>query len=222
MIMAFFRWLFGQRRSSESPSLESVSEMSHADAREHYERQRTDPAACTHFAVPDALSPSSEPVCPACGGSLGNRKAPSRRSSFKCKKCGAQLHADPHQRLFSSVYLTEAQASLVGFLWQLDHWVFTAGTWRDFCWAKGQIGKGDQPSTVNVVADTIWFLLNYNYEHVGEINPSGSPPCDDPILSQLSREESSFSLKTYRQDIRALIEEFRIERARGFGPDTLG
>ncbi len=188
--MRLLSWLFRQT------STKSAGNMTHADARTYLEGQRRDPAASTRAAFPAPMLPSSTAVCPNCGESLGDRAPPSRRSKFKCKKCAAEVHADPRQRLFASVYLTEEQANLVDFLSQLDHWVFTAGSWHDFCWAKQQIGKADQQNTTDVVADAIRFLLNYNREHIAAINSSAD----------------AFMQKTYKEDITNLIQEFSSDR----------
>jgi len=173
--------------------------MTHEDARQFYEKQRRDPAAMArksttlHEPIP---TPSANPICPYCMESLGNRKPPVRRSSFKCKKCGGQVYADPKQQLFASVYLTEQQKSLVDYLWQLNHWIFTAGTIEDFNWAQKQIGKADKPNTDNVVTDTVWFLLNYNLKNFAKINPHSD----------------AFDLKLYREDVTDLIREFKEEQ----------
>ena len=173
-----------------------IGDMTHDEARNYYEDQRQDPAALdrrTNGPRRPRLVQSMDPVCPACGGSLGNRKVPSRRSSFKCKKCGAQLYADAKQHLFESAYLTEKQKDLVEFLWQLDHWVWTAGTIHDFYWAKSQIGKDDKPISDDAVSDTIWFLLNYNRKNLSKINPDAD----------------AFMIKTYREELTELIQVFR-------------
>ena len=184
------------RPSADTASERSLGDMTHDEARDYYEERRRDPAALDrrrngprqlHAAL------STDAVCPTCGGSLGNRKPPQRRSSFKCKKCAAQLYADPKQELFASVYLTEKQKDLVDFLGQLDHWIYTAGTIHDFCWAKEQIGKADARVSDNVASDTIWFLLNYNLKNLSLINPG----------------IDSIGMKTYREDLRGLIKEFR-------------
>lgn len=170
--------------------------MTHDEARQYYENKRQDAAALyqrAHAPRRPKFTPSTDLVCPACGASLGYRKPPSRRSSFKCKKCGAQVHADPQQQLFPSVYLTETEKGLVDYLWQLDRWVFAAGTIDDFYWAKAQIRKHDKPNSDDVVTDVIWFLLQYNLKNLPKINPYAD----------------NFGLKTYREDITALIREFK-------------
>jgi len=198
-MFSLIRRFLGRRTSqpsSDKASEQSLGDMTHDGARDYLEEQRQDPAALDrrrngprqhHVAL------STEAVCPACASSLGNRKPPQRRSSFKCKKCAAQLYADPKQELFASVYLTEKQKDLVDILWQLNHWIFTAGTVHDFCWANEQIGKADARMSDNVVSDTIWFLLNYNLKNLPSINPNSS----------------STGIKLWREDLVGLIEEFR-------------
>lgn len=177
----------------------SVMDMTHEDARQFYENQRKDDAAMARKSATSQEPipvPSTSPICPYCMESLGNRKTPVRRSSFKCKKCGGQVYGDPKQQLFASVYLTEQQKSLVDYLWQLNHWIFTAGTIEDFNWAKKQIGKGDKPNTDDVVTDTIWFLLNYNLKSLAKINPHSD----------------ALDIKFYREEVTDLIREFKGEQ----------
>jgi hypothetical protein len=184
------------RRPPDQIAQPSIGDMTHDDARVWYESQRLDPAAVArrsgHIRTP-SVTLSTAPLCPYCSGSLGNRKPPGRRSSFKCKVCGKQVCADPKQELFASVYLTEKQKTLVDFLGQLNHWVFTAGAIDDYVWAKVQIGKADKPNTDDVVSDAIWFLLNYNLKNLDTINPGSD----------------AFMRKTYREDVTGLIQDFK-------------
>jgi ribosomal protein L37AE/L43A len=198
-MFSLIRWLFVRRSARPMPketSQQDVWDMTHDEARQYFENCRKDPSALDRrrngLRQLNVLQ-STAPVCPVCGESLGNRRPPSRRSCFKCKKCGARIYGDPEQQLFESVYLTEKQKDLVDFLWQLDHWVFTAGTIHDFCWAKAQIGKGDAPVSDNVVSDTIWFLLNYNLKNLAAINPG----------------IDTIDMKMYREDLTDLIKDFR-------------
>ena len=103
------------------------------------------------------------------------------------------MYADAKQELLPSVYLTERQKALLDLLAQLDHWVFTAGTIEDFYWAKAQIGKGDKSNADDVICDTVWFLLNYNLQNLGRINPGSD----------------AFMLKTCREDLTGLVQEFK-------------
>ena len=158
--------------------------------------RRRDPAALASrsgLVNRPAMAISASAVCPYCAASLGKRKPPRRCSTFTCKTCGQQVYADPKQELFTNVYMTEKQIALVGYLWQLNHWVFTAGTLDDFCWAKAQIGKADKPNTDDVVSDTIWFLLNYNLRNLHKINPN----------------TNATIVGSERQDVIRLIREFR-------------
>jgi hypothetical protein len=185
-----------QAAEAENQPQPNMGDMTYDDARVWYESRRQDPAALARrlgLVRKPAMTFLTSPVCPYCTGSLGNRKPPHRRSTFMCKACGEQVYADPKQELFASVYLTEKQKALVDYLWQLDHWVFTAGTLDDYYWAKAQIGKADKSNTDDVVSDTIWFLLNYNLQNVGKINPGSD----------------AFMLKTLRKDITGLIQEFK-------------
>jgi ribosomal protein L37AE/L43A len=209
-MFSLIRWLFILRPKvpmSKETIHQNVWDMTHDEARQYYENCRKDPSALDRQRNgPRQLNVvrSTAPVCPVCGKSLGNRRPPYRRSCFKCKKCNSKIYAEPKQQLFESVYLTDKQKYLVDFLWQLDHWIFTAGTIHDFCWAKMQIGKTDAQISDDVVSDAIWFLLNYNLKNLTEINPG----------------IDALSVKTYRAEIKMLIEEFRDAQKEWRGQNT--
>ena len=79
-------------------------------------------------------------ICPSCDNYLGKVVQPSRRSKRKCKVCGLTIHVEPQQSLFKSPFLSEKQAFLSDTLKQLNHWVFTNGSIRDFGRVKKNLG----------------------------------------------------------------------------------
>jgi ribosomal protein L37AE/L43A len=183
----------------EGISKKNFGEMTHDEASHFYQNQRQDEAKTEQQTTDYKITkpPSVEPVCPYCKNSIGNRKTPTRRSNFKCKKCSNQIYVDPTQKVFESVYLTKNQSVLVYYLWKLDRWIFTAGTIEDYLWAKSKIGKACHPNTENVAADTIWFLLKYNLKNIKAINPHG-----DNLSYQFYQEDIVELMRSFKEDLK--------------------
>ena len=117
---------------------------------------QTSPAIINNNAT--EVQNEKQAVCPYCKAELLNRKPPKRRSAFKCPTCQKEITVDPHQFIYPFVYLTEKQANYVGFLWQLDHWVFTKGGKNDYQRMKTELAKKFRAEPR--VGDVIWGLMN--------------------------------------------------------------
>jgi hypothetical protein len=145
------------------------------------------------------------PRCPFCNAALKNRKTPKRRSSFGCPSCHETIFVDPYQYIYPSVYLTDEQNGYVGFLWQLDHWVFTKGSYKDYQQMKNELtGRfGQKPD----VRDIIWGLMNLS---LTECIDKGEKDRRLFIAQGFSSKEAD-ELKDnlFVEEIQNLMEEFR-------------
>lgn len=101
---------------------------------------------------------TSELVCPYCQAELKRRKVPQRRSSFKCHSCSKKIYVEPDQPIYPSPFLTEVEAGYVGYLWQLDHWVFTMGSNEDYFRKKKELSKRFECEPG--IGDVLWGLMN--------------------------------------------------------------
>lgn len=107
-----------------------------------------------------------QPQCPYCREYVKRSKIPARRSSFRCKACSAQIHVEPKQWLYATPYLTDEQAGYLGFLEQLDHWVFTLGSRKDYCRTRDALRKkfGGEPG----IGDVLWGLMHESLRVLGD------------------------------------------------------
>ena len=105
-----------------------------------------------------APKPAFVPVCPYCKSHFKNRKPPKRRSAFKCPTCKEQISVDPEQYVYPSSYLTEKEAGYLRFLYDLDYFAFSSGSYADYGQMHATLAKrfGRDPG----VSDIIWGLMN--------------------------------------------------------------
>lgn len=149
-----------------------------------------------------------QPQCPYCGVYLVRKSAPKRRSTFKCKACGEEIFVEPSNWLYAGVYLNEQQAGYVGYVEQLDHWVFTIGSRDDYHRTREQLRKkfGGEPG----IGDVIWGLMNQSVVAINESYErrmqeirrtfGGRVPCE----MALTKDD-----KVELQDLRELMDDFR-------------
>jgi len=167
----------------------------------YLEKHRRDEAARAWRKNPNAYQPirklSTDPACPYCRQSLGNRKPPPRRSKFGCKTCGNVVVADPWHRIFPSCYLNAKQGLIARYLGMLDKAVGTAGKSEDFWWAAQQRDwlRGKNQLTDGEAADTLWTLMNYNVTATADILPP----------------EERENFRYHADDLQRLMREYRKE-----------
>jgi DNA-directed RNA polymerase subunit M/transcription elongation factor TFIIS len=157
--------------------------------------------------LPGNSSAIQQPTCPYCGTALPGRKPPKRRSTFACPNCGEAINVDPMQFIYPGPYLTDEQAGYVEFVWQLDRWVFTRGSHKDYEQMRGALRKkfGGEPG----VGDVIWGLMNQavldcSKEHARQVAELRRTFPDDPkTVRELMPDNYELN------DVRELMEEFR-------------
>lgn len=155
--------------------------------------------------------PTFIPVCPYCKAELKNRKSPKRRSIFTCPKCGESISVDPQQFLYPSMYLTEEQTGYVGILWQLNHWVWTRGSYSDYM--KMEKILSTKFGSKAYIRDVIWGLMN---QSILDCQQNEQREYQEAIKLGFSKKEakkmitSDFELKMLR-DLMAEFQEFEKE-----------
>lgn len=137
---------------------------------------------------PPIAEPPLPPRCPYCGADFSARKPPRRLSKFKCTACSKTVQVNPYQFIYPTPYLTEIQEGYAGFLWQLDHWVFTIGSKQDYIAMRENLRQ--KFSAEPGVGDIIWGLMS---------------------LSMLKTCKDQWE----RSDLRRLMESFRKFEGRG-------
>ena len=168
------------------------------------------PSPCAGPSTPPP-TPVFDPVCPYCNSHLKNRKLPKRRSSFKCPACGEQICVDLDQYVYPNMYLTETQAEYVGFLWQLDRWVWAKGSYADYLAMKAKLSAkfGGEAG----IGDIIWGLMNESLGNCAEMEAERvqryvRTMTNVGISAEEAREEAGESSWSIEQ-LEELMAEFR-------------
>lgn len=149
-----------------------------------------------------------QPQCPYCREYLKRSKMPERRSSFRCRACGEQIHVDPNQWLYPTPYLTDEQAGYLGFLEQLDHWVFTLGSRADYEKMRAALRQkfGGEPG----IGDVLWGLMNESIRLLGERHNAEVEELRWTFDGRIPRELAGPTLaQTEMKDVRELMKDFR-------------
>lgn len=149
-----------------------------------------------------------QPQCPYCEEYIRRKKVPQRRSSFKCKACGEQVFVEPANWLYDSIYLTEHKAGYVGFVEQLDHWVFTIGSRDDYERTRAQLRQkfGGEPG----IGDVIWGLMNQSIVAINESYERRMQEIRSTFDGRIPRDMAMTAAdKVELQDLRQLMKEFR-------------
>ncbi|MBW7905309.1 MAG: hypothetical protein LC135_05280 [Phycisphaerae bacterium] len=149
-----------------------------------------------------------QPQCPYCREYLKRSKLPERRSSFQCKACGGQITVDPHQWLFDTPYLTDEQAGYVGFVWQLDRWVFALGSRADYEKVRANLRQrfGVEPG----IGDVIWGLMNESILALTEKHNAELAELRRTFGGRIPRDLGTWTVaKDEIKDVQKLMTEFR-------------
>ncbi len=153
------------------------------------------------------------PQCPYCTVNLLRKKVPTRRSSFKCKACGEQIIVEPNNWLYDSIYLDEHQAGYVGYVEQLDHWVFTEGSRKAYEQMREKLRKkfGGEPR----IGDVIWGLMNQSVIAVNQHYDKQQEELRRTFDGRVPRElKLTAADKVELRDLRDLMKDFQaFERA---------
>ena len=182
---------------------------------------RRDPAAQAWRRNPGAYNAiprlSFVPTCPYCGGSLGDRKRPTRRSQFTCKLCSNKVYVDAWHRIFPKCYLNAKQGLIARFLGELANMAGAAGTSEDFWWFAQQKDwtRGKCPLSDQEAGDVLWGLMNYSVVEMQNILPreelnafAGHARLLQELLARYREEEKQ--LKDVHQKVKA-IETSEVE-----------
>ena len=153
-------------------------------------------------------------LCPYCGTDLGAVSKPARRSKRKCKSCDKQIHVHPKQSLFKTPFLTTRQVTVVEYLEQLDHWVFTRGSMADFrreVTRQALSGKLSDDQTEFVVLS----LIRWNMDNIADINKQEAKREEKAhkLLKGIPGYKPYSSIESYREDVGGLMERFEQDMA---------
>lgn len=125
-----------------------------------------------------------------------------------CKVCTEQIFIEPANWLYDSIYLTEHQAGYVGYIEQLDHWVFTQGSQDDYDRMRTGLRQkfGSEPG----VGDVIWGLMNESVLALGEQHNAEIDQLRRTFDGRVPRDMSSSTTAKFElEDLRGLMKDFR-------------
>lgn len=149
-----------------------------------------------------------QPQCPYCGAYSKRSKIPDRRSSFRCKACSEQIFVEPNQWLYGTPYLTEEQADYLGFLEQLDRWIFTLGSRDDYEKMRAALRKkfGGEPG----IRDVLWGLMNESLSVLGEQHNAGIEELRQTFDGEIPHYMLKGAGAKYEiEEVRELMKNFR-------------
>lgn len=149
-----------------------------------------------------------QPQCPYCRTYTKRKKIPERRSSFRCRNCGGQIHVEPSQWLYDAPYLTDEQQGFLGFLEQLDTWIFTLGSRDDYRKVQAALREkfGGEPG----ISDVLWELMHESLRVLGDQHNAGIKEMRQLFDGKLPSELAETGGAKYEmRELQDLMKEFR-------------